>query len=71
MDNVQNDNLFKAIVCAPISALFVLLAFNSVTNAGIVIFQVLFVILALFFVLSTLAYAAHYTNDVFAEAEDH
>ena len=60
---IENENLFRALVCTPIAILFVMLAANSVMSSGIVLFQVIFVVLALYFSLSTLAYAAFYTND--------
>ena len=63
---IENENLFRALTCAPISFLFTLLAANSVMSSGIVIFQVLFILLALFFTYNTLAYAAHYTNERFS-----
>jgi integral membrane sensor domain MASE1 len=60
---IKNENLFRALACAPIAILFVIFAVNSVTSPGILLFKVLFVLLALYFTLTTLAYAAYYTND--------
>jgi len=65
--SIQNENLFRALVCAPLAIMFVLLAANSVMNSGLMIFGVMYVLLALFFVLTTLAYAAFYTNDLYTE----
>lgn len=64
---VENENLFRALVCLPLAILFSLLAGNSVMNSGIIIFQVMFVVLAMYFVLSTLGYFALYTNEYFDE----
>lgn len=60
---IKNENLFRALVCIPVAALFALLAINSVMTSGIIIFQILFILLALYFSLSALAYAAYYTNE--------
>ena len=60
---IENENLFRALVCIPVAALFALLAASSIMNSGILLFQIIFVLLALYFTLSTLAYAAHYTNE--------
>ncbi|TLU66197.1 hypothetical protein FE810_05630 [Thalassotalea litorea] len=60
---IQNENLFRALVCAPVAVLFVLLAANSVTTSAIVVMQIVFVLLAVCFTLSSLAYASYYTNE--------
>ncbi|SET51337.1 hypothetical protein [Thalassotalea agarivorans] len=60
---VENENLFRALVCAPVALLFVALAVDSIATSGIVIFQVLFVLIAMYFALYTLAYAAYYTDE--------
>jgi len=60
---IENENLFRALACAPIAILFGIFAVNSVMSPGILIFKVIFVLLALYFSLTTLAYAAYYTND--------
>ncbi len=60
---IKNENLFRALVSLPLAALFALLAMNSVMNSGIIIFQILYILMALYFSLSTLGYAAHYTNE--------
>ena len=60
---VKNENLFRALVCAPLAVLFALLASNSVMSSGLVIFQVLFILLALYFTYTTLSHAALYTNE--------
>lgn len=69
--SIQNENLFRALVCAPLAIMFVLLAANSVMNSGLIIFSVLYVLVALYFVLTTLAYAAYYTNDLYSGATTH
>jgi len=67
---VENENLFRALVCSPIAILFVMLAVNSMMSPGLVAFKVLFVVMALCFALSALAYAAYYTNDCYAATAD-
>ena len=64
---IENENLFRALVCAPIAILFAVFAVNSLMSSGIVLFKLIFVCLALYFSLSTLAYAAYYTNEYLAE----
>lgn len=60
---IKNENLFRALVCAPLAILFSLLATNSVMSSGLIIFQVLFILLALYFSYITLSHAALYTNE--------
>lgn len=67
----ENKNLSKALLCAPFAVLFVTFALNSITSSSSIFFSVLYVLIALYFTLSTLAYAAFYTNDYYAQAEAH
>ncbi|GHE78963.1 hypothetical protein [Thalassotalea profundi] len=60
---VKNENLFRALVCIPPAILFVLLSINSIATSGILIFQVIFILLAAYFSLSALSNAAQYTNE--------
>ncbi|WP_394174435.1 hypothetical protein [Thalassotalea litorea] len=60
---IENENLFRSLVCAPVAVWFVLLAANSVMTSGMIIFQIIFVLLAIYFTLSSLAYASYYTNE--------
>jgi len=62
---IENDNLFKALVSFLVAILFIVLAVNSFSTGGLVLFKVLFVLIALVYTLFTLAYAAYYTNDHF------
>ena len=62
---IENENLFRALVSVPLAILFVLLSINSVLTTGIVLFQVLFILLAIYFSLSAISYAAHYTNELY------
>jgi uncharacterized membrane protein YqjE len=64
---IQNENLFKALVCTPLAVVFWFFAVNSIMSSGHIVFNVTYVLLALFFTLSTLGYAAFYTNDYYAE----
>lgn len=67
---IENENLFRALVCSPIAVLFVMLAVNSMMSPGFVVFKVIYVVMALCFALSALAYAAYYTNDCYAATAD-
>ncbi len=64
---IKNESLFKALVCTPLAIVFWFFAMNSIMSAGHMVFNVAYVLLALYFSLSTLAYAAYYTNDYQAE----
>jgi len=64
---IENENLFRALASAPIAILLVLFAGNFLFSSGIVLFKVIYVLMALYFTLSTLAYAAFYTNEVYEE----
>jgi hypothetical protein len=67
---IENENLFRALVSAPLAIFFVILAANSVMSSGIFLFKLIYVCMALYFSLSTLAYAAYYTNDHHDEKAD-
>jgi hypothetical protein len=60
---IKNDNLFKALVAAPLAIMFWFFAVNSIMSSGHFVFNVIYLLIALYFSLSTLAYAAFYTND--------
>jgi hypothetical protein len=60
---IKNKSLFKALICTPLAIVFWFFAMNSITSSGHIVFNVTYVLLALYFSLSTLAYAAYYTND--------
>ncbi|WP_286232467.1 hypothetical protein [Thalassotalea sediminis] len=64
---IENENLFRALFSALAAVLFIVLAVNYVGTSGLLLFKVLFVLAALYFTLSTLAYAAYYTNDLQSE----
>jgi len=63
---IENKNLSKLVYCAPLAVLFVAIAVNSVSFSTHMVFNVFFVLMAMLFTLSTLAYAAFYTNDYHA-----
>ena len=65
-----NDHLFRSLVCAPIALLFSWLAISSIAASGFGFINIIFVLMALFFSLSTLAYAAYHTNECYAESEE-
>jgi len=62
---IENENLFRALFCAPTAILLVLFAESFLMSSGIVLFKVIYVLMALYFTLSTLAYAAYYTNELY------
>jgi hypothetical protein len=64
---IKNDNLFKAIVFTPLAVVFWFFSVNSIMSSGHIVFNFIYVLLALYCTLSTLAYAAYYTNDCYAE----
>jgi len=66
---IKNENLFKALVFAPLAAFFCFIAKDSIMSSGHIVFNIVFVLMALYFTLSTLAYAAFYTNEYQAENE--
>jgi len=63
---IKNENLSKLLYCAPLALLFVAVSINSVGASTNMIANVFFILLAMIFTLSTLAYAAFYTNDYHA-----
>lgn len=67
---IENENLFRALVLAPLAVFFTIIATNSVMSSGIFLFKIIFVFMALYFSLSTLAYAAFYSNDHFSGKAD-
>ncbi|NQZ83605.1 MAG: hypothetical protein HRT52_21605 [Colwellia sp.] len=62
---IENENLFRALAYGPIAILLVLFAGDFLMSSGIVLFKVIYVLMALYFTLSTLAYAAYYTNELY------
>jgi len=64
---IKNDNLFKALVCTPLAVVFWYFAVNSMMSSGHIVFNVAYILIALYFSLSTLGYAAFYTNDYHSE----
>jgi hypothetical protein len=68
---IENENLFRAFFCAPTAILLVLFADSFLMSSGIVLFKVIYVLMALYFTLSTLAYAAYYTNELYEGETEH
>lgn len=60
---VKNTNLAKLLYCVPLAIFFVFFAMNSISSSEHVLFNVIYVLAASYFTLSSLAYAAFYTND--------
>ena len=67
---IENENLFRALFCAPTAILLVLFANSFLMSAGLVLFKVIYVLMALYFTLSTLAYSAYYTNELYEGKAD-
>lgn len=63
----KNTNLSKAIATLPLTIIFIGTTIVSVTSSAHIIFQALSALIACYFLLSTLAYAAFYTNDYHVE----
>lgn len=70
VEGIENENLFRALVSAPIAIFFVIIAANSVMSSGVFLFTLIFIGMAIYFSLSTLAYAAYYTNDHHSDKAD-
>lgn len=68
---IENENLFRAVTCAPFGVAFSFFAVNAMQSTGPVLLKVIFILMALYFSLSALAYAAYYTNDLFHEEKRH
>jgi len=68
---LKNRNLSKAIKFFPLAIVSTYIAANSITTSQHVVFQVLFISMALILILSTIAYAAFYTNDYYEQAGEH
>jgi hypothetical protein len=64
---IKNDNLFKAIVFTPLAVLFTFFAFDSIAGSSHIVFNVMYILIAMYFILGALAYAAFYSNDYYAE----
>ncbi len=67
---IENENLFRMLFCSPVAILFLVLAESYLMSPGIMLFKVIFVLFALYFTLSALAYAAFYTNDYYYAKAD-
>lgn len=68
---IKNTNLAKLLYSVPLAIFFVFFAINSIASSQHMLFNVVFVLSALYFTLSSLAYAAFYTNDRYAASENH
>jgi len=60
---IKNNNLFKALIYTPLAALFYFFAVNSIMSSSHVVFNMLYILMTMYFTLSAIAYAAFYTND--------
>lgn len=65
----ENQNLGKLVKFTPFAIIFTMIAVSSVTSPANILFKVIFVLMAIYFLYSALAAAAHYTNDCY-DAED-
>ena len=64
---IKNKNLLKALYCTPLAAFFWFIADKSIMSSGSIVFNVVYVLAALYFALSAHGYAAFYTNDYNAQ----
>lgn len=64
---IENENLFRALACAPIAILSSILAVDFAMSSGLIIFKVLLACMAIYFSLTAIAYAAYYTNEIYSE----
>lgn len=60
---IENEYLFRALICGPAALSFGALSQHIIVNNGFGFLNLFFVLLTLFFTLSALGYAALYTND--------
>lgn len=68
---IENENLKKLLLNAPIAISFIIFAVNSIASSSHIVFNAVLVVCALYFTLCTLAYGAFYTNDRFDAADPH
>ncbi len=68
--SIENENLFRALVCSPIAVLLVILTANSIQTSGFTLLNVILIAVASYFTLCAIAYAAFYTNEYFADMPD-
>ena len=62
---IHNTNLSKLVYNTPLAIFFVVVAVESVSSGAHLVFNIASVLLAMHFTLSSLAYAAFYTNDCY------
>ena len=62
---IENKNLSKLTYNVPLAIFFITVAVNSVSSGSHLVVNVVTVLTAMYFTLSTLAYAAFYTNDCY------
>ncbi len=67
---IENENLYRALVCSPIAIFLILTAPNFLTSSGLILFKIIFVFMTLYFSLCALAYSAFYANQVSAKSVD-
>lgn len=65
----KNKNLAKTFMCLPLAILFVALTYHSIAISSSLFFNLIYGTIALYFVLATLGYASHFTNDYFEQNE--
>jgi uncharacterized membrane protein YqjE len=63
---IENENLFRALVFGPVAILLVLFGSSFLMSPGVVLFKVIYVLMASYFSISALAHAAFYTDELYA-----
>ena len=63
--------IYLTIKFLPLAVLFTYIAVNSITTSAHIVFQALSIVMSLLLILTTIAYAAYYTNDCYDETADH
>ena len=67
---IESENLFRALIFAPIAILLILFAESFLISSGLVLFKVIYVLMALYLSINALAHAAFYTVELGAGEAD-
>ena len=65
--HIQNENLFKTLLCLPIGIGFATFMMSSFETSGVSVATFLLFVLTMYFILSAIGYAAFYTNEKFEQ----
>lgn len=64
---IQNENLFKTLLCLPIGIAFSIMLVSAFEASGFAVSTFLLFVLTMYFLLSGIGYAAYYTNEFFED----